>query len=408
MPNFTSAPQNTNFLLTLHGIQGGTYSPATTATQGRAGSLFIQFKPASGPGPFAVWQKQDDGLTTNWSLFGGGGGGSQTTFVYRPGGVAGGNVYTSWAALYAALNAVDGPCVVQLDNSAGAVLIPAGTYDLLDVKLIGLGGKLLTQANLAEGVIFQNLAYIGGSLNLISNANVTSAMTISALGQLLVVDDISSFGSIGTAPFIHVGAGGGLNVIAKTNSDVYLNSISVDAGRSVNIWLYNLSILSPTALSGLGTVSVFYDASSSVAAQGGFGGTLNLLLVDLAEQVKYAPATPANWVALGGSPTQTASALDKLAAGIAAIPSAAIPTRETFALTAPDIANGYLTLANLAIDATVNPIVQGAGPLIGGSIAAGDDYEMTVVLGVTRVTFSPGVVAAWFVSQRVQIQYSHN
>lgn len=83
------------------------------------------------------------------------------------------------------------------------------------------------------------------------------------------------------------------------------------------------------------------------------------------------------------------------------------PNRETFALSGGDIGNGYLDLAFTAVNATVNPIVQGAGPLIGGSIAAGDDYEMSVVAGVTRVTFSPGVVGLWVATQRVQIQYSH-
>jgi hypothetical protein len=51
------------------------------------------------------------------------------TFVFRPGyaGPSQPNVYTSWAALMADLDAVDGPKVVQFDDTDGAITIPSGT-----------------------------------------------------------------------------------------------------------------------------------------------------------------------------------------------------------------------------------------------------------------------------------------
>jgi len=53
------------------------------------------------------------------------------TFVFRPGysGPSQPNVFTVWATLMTALAAVDGPKVVQFDDTDGATTIPTGTWD---------------------------------------------------------------------------------------------------------------------------------------------------------------------------------------------------------------------------------------------------------------------------------------
>jgi len=65
---------------------------------------------------------------------GGGGGksGTQYAFVYRPGGGASyENVYTDWPSLYAAISLVQGPKLIQVDDSfVSPAVVPAGTYDL--------------------------------------------------------------------------------------------------------------------------------------------------------------------------------------------------------------------------------------------------------------------------------------
>ena len=65
-----------------------------------------------------------------------GGAGPMTTFVYRPGGVTGGNVYggpgtTGWAPLVAAVALTNGPFIVEVDDSLapGTATIPAGTWN---------------------------------------------------------------------------------------------------------------------------------------------------------------------------------------------------------------------------------------------------------------------------------------
>ena len=70
-----TAAQNTFFALDNHAIQAGTYDPSSIATDGRAGSLFIQIADIGSVLPIQVWQKQDNGVSTNWTAFGGGSGG---------------------------------------------------------------------------------------------------------------------------------------------------------------------------------------------------------------------------------------------------------------------------------------------------------------------------------------------
>ena len=67
-----------------------------------------------------------------------GGGGSvvgastQYTYVFRPGGVAGRNVFTTWPALYAATQQVQGPVLIEIDSSLAPATVPAGAYSFPD------------------------------------------------------------------------------------------------------------------------------------------------------------------------------------------------------------------------------------------------------------------------------------
>jgi hypothetical protein len=89
--------------------------------------------------------------------------GVQSTFVYRPGGVAAGNVYTTVPTLYAALNAAapispEGnrpPTTIQIDDSVVSPAVwPAGAYNIDSVIFTGIanynnpsGGAALEFAN---------------------------------------------------------------------------------------------------------------------------------------------------------------------------------------------------------------------------------------------------------------------
>ena len=60
--------------------------------------------------------------------------------------------------------------------------------------------------------------------------------------------------------------------------------------------------------------------------------------------------------------------------------------QEKFTLSAGDITNGYVTLANLAIAASINAFVDRL------AIHATDDYTLSTVGGVTRITFAGSLI----------------
>jgi len=49
--------------------------------------------------------------------------------IWRPGGTPGGNVFTTWATVYAAIAAVQGEATLYIDSSIAPAIVPAGTWD---------------------------------------------------------------------------------------------------------------------------------------------------------------------------------------------------------------------------------------------------------------------------------------
>lgn len=127
---------------------------------------------------------------------------SKTTFVYRPGGITANNVFATWAALYAQLTAMEGPKVVQIDDSiVSPAIIPAGTWDLNNCTLIGRVRSLPTNAQCADGCVLQNLAQLDDNVTLIS-VSTAPVLTLTD-GSVLILERgciISS--ALGAAPFI--------------------------------------------------------------------------------------------------------------------------------------------------------------------------------------------------------------
>lgn len=81
------------------------------------------------------------------------------SFVYRPGGVAGGNVYTDTASLRLALNASQGRRVLLCDNSLAPVQLDAGTYGDADVVVMGALGTT-GEMTVAEGAVIPALEWV--------------------------------------------------------------------------------------------------------------------------------------------------------------------------------------------------------------------------------------------------------
>ncbi len=143
--------------------------------------------------------------------------GSPTTFVYQPGGTAGGNVYTTEASLYAALAAVRGPKVVEFrDNFVSPIVLASGA-DMADTTWQGAtanGNSFGPSAvvHIADGVAFPNLLSFGPNINVLNLNTVTPAVTLTNFDHVFVVGNSDLSTVAGGAPFFGGGAlpGGGL------------------------------------------------------------------------------------------------------------------------------------------------------------------------------------------------------
>lgn len=180
------------------------------------------------------------------------------TFLFQPGGAAvGPEVFASFALLYAALVAArvtDGgsaPMVIGIDTSLGAASIPAGTYDLTNVTLVGVGAQ--PTLTFADGTVFTGLRRFENLI--VSNANTTTAPITDAVDgdQFFLERAVLTSPNAGTIPVIRFGSGGGTFTVWLTEGSA-IGSASA-TGRV-------LGSVGATAK----TVRLVQDASSNVIA----------------------------------------------------------------------------------------------------------------------------------------------
>jgi len=132
--------------------------------------------------------------------------------VFRPGGVAKGNVYTDWATLVADAVQVQGRKTIQFDDSVvSPVVIPAGVWDMDQTEWFAFyrtNGTLapttiVRQVQIADGASFTNLRKIGGDLSVV-NLNNTNAPIV--IGPLVGASGVAIFeagsGFTGDFPFL--------------------------------------------------------------------------------------------------------------------------------------------------------------------------------------------------------------
>lgn len=87
--------------------------------------------------------------------------------------------------------------------------------------------------------------------------------------------------------------------------------------------------------------------------------------------------------------TNVQDALEELDSLIQSLEAASVAfVQEKFILNSTDISNGYVTLANLAISASINAFVDRL------AIHQTDDYTVSTVSGVTRITFAGSLITA--------------
>ena len=240
---------------------------------------------------------------------GGGGGvaeGSTYAFVYRPGGVADKNVFTTEATLKAAMSSVQGPKLLQIDNSFGPATFasawPASAID--GVRIVGMNFN--SQLDLLAGTTFTANMITLDTVTLHSEATAP-VWTPSSSGVLTVFDSVIS-AAAGAAPFLDASA---FPDILTINSEVGDGVAPVITSSSfMGIALLSGSNLGANAITGAGTANIGFDASSPITTPQPIAAE-TLFPLDNASEILYAPGVPGNW---NPAPSRVAAALDALAA----------------------------------------------------------------------------------------------
>lgn len=234
------------------------------------------------------------------------------TFVFRPGGVAGGNVYTTWASLMASVGQRAGPKTIEIDSSLAAAHMTAGAWNLDACTLSGFYGAGGVGAVLTvdEGAVlsFTKLV-ISGGLDVVCDATATYPVTATELQRIELRDYAQLSAEAGAVAFWHVPNGiiAALDAFQGSLGDDTHTIVQVDAGGSLYVTTFGLNGVQHNAIAGAGTVSISYDATSPPDMPQ--PGTQTALSESYA--TSYGAGVPGNWQP---APAFVNAALDQLAA----------------------------------------------------------------------------------------------
>ena len=201
------------------------------------------------------------------------------TFVFRPGGVATGNVYTSWALLYTALTgaAAGAKVIVFDDTQSSPCTITAGAFDMTDVSWEGIGQDTLTtlQAPTVEfvsGAAISNLVHVT-NLYLHVTVGVTPPPIVYATGlfNVLRLTRCLIASDPGAVPLINVVGGGTVSLFIVASDGTILGNgveewLNVGASDNITLSLRDNTQLAASSIAGAASStsgSIVLDGSSS-------------------------------------------------------------------------------------------------------------------------------------------------
>jgi len=138
-------------------------------------------------------------------LGGAGAGVAASVLVFRPGGVAAANIYTTWPTLMAALVTLDGPRTIEFDDSiVSPCVIPAGgPYDMTDTLWRGLEGRVVgSYVQIANGASFTGLRRFQRNLFIENtNAAVSPVADLANFDMVEILDNVDVYSAAATVPF---------------------------------------------------------------------------------------------------------------------------------------------------------------------------------------------------------------
>lgn len=181
-------------------------------------------------------------------------------FVYQEGGVAAGNVYSSWPALMNAVGAVEGAKSIVIDDTISSpAVVPAGAWDLNGSDLVGLNNEQPANLQISDGATLSNVDSIAGNLTVTSLS--TAAAILVAAGESLAIRDQAIVFSqdTGSTPAM-IDLGDNATLIIETGAAVQATEddpvITVANTESANILMGSSAVLTDDALTGAGDYAI--------------------------------------------------------------------------------------------------------------------------------------------------------
>ena len=240
-------------------------------------------------------------------------------FVYRPGGVAGGNVYTDLLLLMADRALVEGPAIIEVDDSiVTPAPAPAAVYDFTDTEVIGNRSRptSLTALSFADGATITTFPPRSEAINYLTES--TSPVFTTAGGVVVRLDDATlTRGPGSTAAFIRV-TGGTLNLFLQGGGlGGALPVVDLDAAGTVNLAIDWSGLILQDTVSGTGTAVVIIRSPANFLfntfSGPVFTGTLSTILQSKSAEQQFAE-TGAFFLA--PPPTNVSDALNRVAAAV--------------------------------------------------------------------------------------------
>lgn len=232
-----------------------------------------------------------------------GGASRSPVFVLDPTATPGGNVFTTWTSLMAAMSLVQGEKTVDVRHDANT---DAGTWNINGVRLTTSNFAILT---IVTGTVLQATRFTVDGL-FVQHNGTAPAMSVTAALDLVLINageiDASSAGA-----FLEAKAGSAVTI---TLYDSFMGDgadpvVTVDAAVAAQLYAFDTSQVATDAIAGAGTFRANHDASSTIGTQ--TVTTLTLVFSDVAAGLGYTPGVAGNWQP---APTATNAALDQLAA----------------------------------------------------------------------------------------------
>lgn len=228
--------------------------------------------------------------------------------VFRPGGTAVDNVYTTWSTFYTAALAVvaaSGTVFAVIDTTFGVAEVAAGAFDFTNWRFIGSFPGIKTTLTFLNTANWTIAAFMGPTFEAtdiafeLEGGATTSAISspVGSGGSLrITLRNSSILGLVGDA-FIDAKANGGgsqFTVFIEAYGPTVLNSFAINlddsdpgSGSNARLYLYDTALVIATAITGVGGYLELHQENrgATIRTQPGFAGN----------QVFKGQATPHNW-----------------------------------------------------------------------------------------------------------------